>query len=205
VEPERSGRSSLKSVDRNLEAEVLARVKAGDIEAFEYFVRTYQKRLFRFVYTLVRDAQEADGITQDVFVKAYRSLASFKEEASFETWMIRIAINTVRDHERRRRPVISFSEVSREEDEGDGGLPRAIDPTDGTSPEREVLSREIRRRINRALISLSPRQRAVFIMKHFGQKSIPEISKAIGLDEGTIKSHLFRAARKLRELLEDLK
>lgn len=205
MEPERSGRVSLKPVDRNQELEILSLVRSGDVEAFEYFVRTYQKRLFRFVYTLVREPHEADSITQDVFVKAFRSLSTFKGEAAFETWLIRIAINTVRDHERRKRPVISFSEMARDEEDPDGPLPRSIDPTDGTSPEREALSREIRRRINKALISLSPRQRAVFVLKHYGQKSIPEISKAIGLDEGTIKSHLFRAARKLRELLEDLK
>lgn len=205
MEPERSGRPALKPVDRNIEADILSQVKAGDVDAFEYFVRTYQKRIFRFVYTLVRDPHEADGITQDVFVKAFRSAGGFKGESTFETWLIRIAINTVRDHERRRRPVVSFSEISRDEEDSDGPLPRSLDPTDGTSPEKEALSREIRRRVNKALVSLSPRQRAVFVLKHFNQKSIPEISKAIGLDEGTIKSHLFRAARKLRELLEDLK
>ena len=84
-------------------------------------------------------------------------------------------------------------------------LPAAFDPADGTSPERDLLSRDIRRRIAEALVALSPRQRAVFVMKHYEEKSIAEIGEATGLDEGTIKSHLFRAARKLRERLEDLR
>jgi len=192
-------------VERRLDAEALARVKAGETEAFEYFVRTYQKKIFRFVYTLVRDSSDADCITQDVFIKAYRALGDFKADSSFETWVTRIAINTVRDKFRRKRPLVSFGDVRGLEDDDSGEIPRGFDPSDGTSPERDVMSRDIRRRLADALVSLSPRQRAVFVMKHYEEKSIAEIGAATGLDDGTIKSHLFRAARKLRALLEDLR
>ncbi|HEX5855358.1 MAG TPA: sigma-70 family RNA polymerase sigma factor [Thermoanaerobaculia bacterium] len=187
------------------EAEILSRVVAGDVEAFEYFVLTYQRRLTRFVYTLLRDPAAADGVAQDVFVKAFRALPEFKGQSAFETWLTRIAINAVRDHIRRRRPVVSFSELDGGEEDDGPALPAAFDPSDGTSPERDLLSRDIRRRIAEALVALSPRQRAVFVMKHYEEKSIAEIGEATGLDEGTIKSHLFRAARKLRERLEDLR
>jgi RNA polymerase sigma-70 factor (ECF subfamily) len=192
-------------VQREHEAGLMERVRAGDIEAFEYFVRMYQKRIYRLAYTLLRDPAEADGVAQDVFVKAFRALGEFKGEAAFETWLTRIAINTVRDLIRRRKPVVSFSQL-RGDDDGDGpDLPPAFDPADGTSPERDMMSRDIRRRIAAALVDLSPRQRSVFVMKHYEEKSIAEIGLATGLDEGTIKSHLFRAARKLRERLEDLR
>lgn len=187
------------------EGELLDRVRRGDTEAFEYFVITYQKRIYRLAYTLLRDPADADGVAQDVFVKAFRAVGEFKGEAAFETWLTRIAINTVRDLVRRRRPVVSFSQLGGEDDDGPAELPPAFDPGDGTSPERDVMSRDIRRRIADALVSLSPRQRAVFVMKHYEEKSIAEIGLATGLDEGTIKSHLFRAARKLRERLEDLR
>jgi RNA polymerase sigma-70 factor, ECF subfamily len=187
------------------EAEIRARVVAGDVDAFEYFVITYQKRITRFVYTLLRDHADADGLAQDVFVKAFRALPEFKGQSAFETWLTRIAINAVRDHIRRRRPVVSFSELHGDEDDDGPSLPAAFDPADGTSPERDLLSRDIRRRIAEALVALSPRQRAIFVMKHYEEKSIAEIGEATGLDEGTIKSHLFRAARKLRERLEDLR
>jgi RNA polymerase sigma-70 factor, ECF subfamily len=188
-----------------LESKILARVVGGDVDAFEYFVTTYQKKVTRFVYTLLRDPTDADGVAQDVFVKAFRALPEFKGESAFETWLTRIAINAVRDHIRRRKPVISFSELRSDDDEDGPELPAAFDPADGTSPERDLLSRDIRRRIAEALVSLSPRQRAVFVMKHYEEKSIAEIGEVTGLDEGTIKSHLFRAARKLRERLEDLR
>ena len=187
------------------EAEIVARVVAGDVDAFEYFVRTYQKRLTRFVFTLLRDPAEADAAVQDVFVKAFRALPEFKGEAAFETWITRIVINTVRDLIRRRRPVVTFSELRADDDEDGPEIPPALDPADGTSPERDLLAGDVRRRIAEALLVLSPRQRAVFVMKHYEEKSIAEIGDATGLDEGTIKSHLFRAARKLRICLEDLR
>jgi RNA polymerase sigma-70 factor, ECF subfamily len=187
------------------EEEILARVLAGDVDAFEYFVRTYQKRITRFVFTLLRDPADADCVAQDVFVKAFRALADFKGQSAFETWLTRIAINTVRDRIRRRRPVVSFSELRDLDDDDGPELPARLDPADGTSPERDLLSGDIRRRIAEALVTLSPRQRSIFVMKHYEEKSIAEIGDATGLDEGTIKSHLFRAARKLRVCLEDLR
>jgi RNA polymerase sigma-70 factor (ECF subfamily) len=190
---------------RERESGLLERVRRGDIEAFEYFVVAYQKRIYRLAYTLLRDHAEADGVAQDVFVKAFRALGEFKGEAAFETWLTRIAINTVRDLIRRRKPVVSFSQLRGQEDKDGPEIPPAFDPADGTSPERDLMSRDIRRRIADALVDLSPRHRSVFVMKHYEEKSIAEIGLATGLDEGTIKSHLFRAARKLRERLEDLR
>lgn len=187
------------------EADVIARVVAGDVDAFEYFVKTYQKRITRFVFTLLRDPSDADCVTQDVFVKAFRALPEFKGESAFETWLTRIAINTVRDLIRRRRPVVSFSDLRDLDDDDGPEIPPWLDPADGTSPERDLLSGDIRRRIAVALVTLSPRQRSIFVMKHYEEKSIAEIGDATGLDEGTIKSHLFRAARKLRVCLEDLR
>jgi len=190
---------------RDREAEILGRVRAGEPDAFEYFVRTYQRKVFRLVYTLVRNAAEADALTQDVFVKAWRAVADFKGEAAFETWLNRIAVNAVRDSVRRRKPVVSFSDLAAAEDSEGPDLPRAAEPTDGTSPERDARSRQIRRRIGEALEALSPRQKAVFVMKHYEERSIAEIGAVTGLDDGTVKSHLFRAARKLRQKLEDLR
>ncbi|HUM03009.1 MAG TPA: sigma-70 family RNA polymerase sigma factor, partial [Thermoanaerobaculia bacterium] len=187
---------------QEFERSEIAKILAGETDRFEYFVRTYQKRIFRLAYTLLRDPAEADGLTQDVFVKAYRGLADFKGDAAFETWATRIAINAVRDLVRRKKPVVSFGDLRGDGEEDGPELPARFDPADGTSPERDLMAREIRRRIADALVTLSPRQRAVFVMKHYEERSIAEIGAATGLDEGTIKSHLFRAARKLRERLE---
>ena len=190
---------------QEFERSEIARILAGETDRYEYFVRTYQKRIFRLAYTLLRDPAEADGLAQDVFVKAYRGLVDFKGAAAFETWVTRIAINAVRDLVRRRKPMVSFGDLRGDGAEDGPELPARLDPADGTSPERDLMAREIRRRIADALVGLSPRQRAVFVMKHYEERSIAEIGAATGLDEGTIKSHLFRAARKLRARLEDLR
>lgn len=190
---------------RDREREILARVRAGEPEAFEYFVKTYQRKVFRFVFTLVRNAAEADALTQDVFVKAWRAVPDFKGEAAFETWLGRIALNAVRDAARRRKPVVSFADLAAAEDPGGTERPAGVEPVDGSTPEREALSRQIRRRIGEALETLSPRQKAVFVMKHWEERSIAEIGAVVGVDEGTVKSHLFRASRKLRQKLEDLR
>src|SRR5512143_70629 len=122
----------------------IARILAGEIDRFEYFVKTYQKRIYRLAYTLLRDPAEADAVTQEVFVKAYRALADFKAESAFETWLTRIAINAVRDVARRRKPVVLFSELHGAGDDDAAELPASLDPADGTSPERDLMSREIR-------------------------------------------------------------
>lgn len=190
---------------RERERELLERVRSGEPDAFEHFVRTYQRKVFRLVYTLVRNAADADALTQDVFVKAWRAVPDFKGEAAFETWLNRIAVNAVRDAARRRRPVVSFTDLADADETGGTHLPAAIEPVDATTPEREARSRQIRRRIGEALEALSPRQKAIFVMKHYEDRTVAEIGAAIGVDDGTVKSHLFRAARKLRQKLEDLR
>ena len=126
---------------RERESELLGRVRAGEPEAFEYFVRTYQRKVFRLVYTLVRNAGEADALTQDVFVKAWRAVPEFKGEASFETWLNRIAVNAVRDSARRRKPVVAFADLAAAEETGGSDLPRSVEPTDGASGQGFVPSR----------------------------------------------------------------
>lgn len=190
---------------RERERELLERVRGGEPDAFEHFVRTYQRKVFRLVYTLVRNAADADALTQDVFVKAWRAVPDFKGDAAFETWLNRIAVNAVRDAARRRRPVVSFTDLADADETGSSRLPPAIEPVDATTPEREARSRQIRRRIGEALEALSPRQKAIFVMKHYEDRTVAEIGAAIGVDDGTVKSHLFRAARKLRQKLEDLR
>jgi RNA polymerase sigma-70 factor (ECF subfamily) len=128
-------------------------------------------------------------------------LNDFREGSTFETWLTRICINWCKDRLKRRRLVLYFHQAPAEQEEESG--PREIATHPDPSPERRALSREIRERLSLAMESLSPRQRSVFVLKHFEELSIPEIADLTGLDAGTIKSHLFRAAQKIRERLAD--
>jgi RNA polymerase sigma-70 factor (ECF subfamily) len=187
------------------EARLIREVKAGQVEAFDYFVRRYQPRITRLAYRLLRDAGEADCAAQESFLRAYQNLKDFREGSTFETWLTRICINWCKDRLKRRRLVFYFHQAPAartESDEEEPG-PRDTHASDDPSPERRAFSREIRRRLHEALEALSPRQRTVFVLKHFEELSIPEIADLTGLDSGTVKSHLFRAAHKLRERLGD--
>jgi len=183
------------------EARLIAEVRAGNTEAFEYFVRQYQPKVTRIAYRLLKDLGEADCAAQESFLRAWQSLSEFREGSTFETWLTRICINWCKDRLKRRRVVLYFHQApAGPEDEG----PRDASPHPGPSPERQARSREIRDRLRDAIESLSPRQKTVFTLKHFEELSIPEIAALMGLDSGTVKSHLFRAAQKIRERLREL-
>jgi len=184
------------------EARLIREIRAGQTELFEHFVRRYQKKITRVAYRFLRDAGEADCAAQESFLRAYQSLDAFREGSTFETWLTRICINWCKDRLKRRRLVLFFHQApAREDEDGDGPADLAV--SEDPSPERRAAGREIRERLGVAMESLSPRQRAIFAMKHFEEMSIPDIADVTGLDSGTIKSHLFRAAQKIRERLAD--
>jgi len=188
------------------EALLIREVRSGNADAFEYFVRRYQPRITRVAYRLLRDMGEADCAAQESLLRAYQNLGEFREGSTFETWLTRICINWCKDRLKRRRLVFYFHQApgEREEEDEEAG-PRSTVAADDPSPERRAISREIRERLRRAMEVLSPRQRTVFVLKHFEELSIPEIADLTGLDSGTVKSHLFRAANKIRERLGDFR
>jgi len=184
---------------------LIAEVRAGKTESFEYFVRQYQRKITRIAYRLLRDAGEADCAAQESFLRAYRNLHNFREGSTFETWLTRICINWCKDRLKRRRLVVYLHQApapGRDETGPHEIASRASHPD--PSPERRAASREIRERLRAAIDALSPRQRCVFVLKHYEELSLPEIAHLTGLDIGTVKSHLFRAAHKVRERLRDL-
>jgi RNA polymerase sigma-70 factor, ECF subfamily len=184
------------------ETRLIREVKAGNVESFDYFVHRYQRRITRLAFRLLRDSGEADCAAQESFLRAYQNLKDFREGSTFETWLTRICINWCKDRLKRRRLVLYFHQAPASDDSGAETGPRSP-ATDDPSPERRAVSREIRERLRLAMESLSPRQKSVFVLKHFEELSIPEIAGLTGLDSGTVKSHLFRAAHKIRERLSD--
>jgi RNA polymerase sigma-70 factor (ECF subfamily) len=184
------------------EARLIEEVRSGNTEAFDYFVRKYQPRITRVAFRMLRDTGEADCAAQESFLRAFVNIREFREGSTFETWLTRICINWCKDRLKRRRLVLYFHQAPRDDEDDEAG-PRDATPHAGPSPERRALSREIRERLSEAMTALSPRQRTIFLLKHFEELSIPEIAEVMSLDIGTIKSHLFRAAHKMRERLAE--
>ncbi|MDQ5858894.1 MAG: sigma-70 family RNA polymerase sigma factor [Acidobacteriota bacterium] len=185
------------------EARLIEEIRAGNTEGFEYFVRQYQRKITRVAYRLLRDMGEADCAAQESFLRAWQNLNDFREGSTFETWLTRICINWCKDRLKRRRIVLYFHQSA--DDGGEESGPRDTAPHSDPSPERRTHSREIRERLREAIETLSPRQKTVFTLKHFEELSIPEIAGLTGLDSGTVKSHLFRAAHKIRARLSDFR
>jgi RNA polymerase sigma-70 factor (ECF subfamily) len=171
-------------------------------ERYADLVARHQRRASRIAFHYLRDGAEADEAVQDAFVKAYSHLASFREELPFEVWFTRILINgcldRIKARTRRERWLVSAPEPS----------PGQADFTDrvaglGPSPEDQVLARERRQKLADALARLPERQRSVFMLSHYEGCTSREVSALTGLNESTVRVHLFRAIRRLRTLLTD--
>lgn len=170
-------------------------------ERFTEIIGRHQRRAARIAFHYLRDAADADEAVQDAFVKAYMHLSTFREELPFEIWFTRILINGCLDRlkARRRRerwlapPVTDAYGVERE--------PAEYLPSRAPSPEDKVLLNERRRQLSGALARLPERQRLIFMLSHYEGRSSREVSAMTGLNESTVRVHLFRAIRRLRALL----
>ena len=170
-------------------------------ERYAELVGRHQRRASRIAFHYVRDAAEADEAVQDAFVKVFSHITSYREAWPFEVWFTRILINGCLDRikARKRRdkwlapPTIDAMGVERN--------PAEFLPSRGPSPEEQVLRQERRRQLHEALRQLPDRQRLVFVLSQFEGRSSREVSTLTGLNESTVRVHLFRAIRRLRGLL----
>jgi RNA polymerase sigma-70 factor (ECF subfamily) len=192
------------SDDTRLAVEIRELIARGETEeARELFgglVSAHQRRALRIAYQYLRDAAEADEAVQDAFVKVFGHIDSYRETWPFEVWFTRILINGCLDRRkaraRRGRWFAAASEATLM-DEARYASTRARD----ADPETRLLARERRERLAAAIGRLEGRQRTVFTLCHFGDRTPREVSIITGLNESTVRVHLFRAARKLRGLL----
>lgn len=188
------------------DAELIRTAQQGDQAAFEELVRQYDQPVLRLALHLTGSEQEAKDIYQEAFLKVYRNLGNFRFECSFYTWIYRIVSNLCMDHLRRKqvRKEDSSRRVSADGEEFDL-LDQVADERAGASPERDLMQRELGKRIALALTKLSPRERMVFEMKHYQGLKLRTIGEALNTTEETAKNTLFRATQKLRKALADLK
>jgi RNA polymerase sigma-70 factor (ECF subfamily) len=150
---------------------------------------------------LLRDPEEADNLTQECFLRAYQSRSSFRGESSLETWLLRIAANLARDHSRNRRSGFWKRLLGLDGDESAAHNLASED----ASPEQLLLAREDVRAVWDVANQLSQQQRAVFLLRFVEEMELSEIASALGLQVGSVKTHLFRAVQKVRGKLRDLR
>ncbi|MGO8787488.1 MAG: RNA polymerase sigma factor [Terriglobia bacterium] len=171
-------------------------------EEFDHIVRSHQRRVFRVLFSLVRDRDLADNLTQDCFLHAYEKRATFRGEASVETWLLRIAVNLARDHARNRR-LAFWRNILQPAPRPDAGDTEFDLPDPGPSAEQALLAREQLAVAESVLKRISPQQRLAFSLRFFEEMTLEEIAKAMQLEVGTVKSHLFRAVSAVRNELKE--
>jgi RNA polymerase sigma-70 factor (ECF subfamily) len=167
-----------------------------EIEDFDAVVRLYWPRIFRFALASLRDRDAAESLAQDCFLKAYRARQGFRGEASLSTWLMKIAVNLIRDSIRSRR--LRFWNRTRGA-APDFDLASQSLADRGSSPERALLAKERVAAVWSAVETLSQRQRTVFLLRFVEDLDLLEIAAVTGLREGTVKVHLFRALEAVRK------
>ena len=194
--------SALVGAEATSDAEVMLRVKAGDQPAFDYLVQKYRRPLVSFMYRMARNAAVAEDLAQEVFLRVYRSRASYEASAKFTTWHYRIATNLAVNHARDTRH--ERPEVTVSLDEPDEATGMTMDLADGEmTAEQAMVRRERLTGIRRKIEALPERQRLAVVMHKYQQMDYRQIAEALELSESATKSLLFRAYETLREQLKE--
>jgi RNA polymerase sigma-70 factor (ECF subfamily) len=198
------GASSMtEAVPVNPDVELVARTQAGDARAFDELVVKYSPRLYGLVYNMTANHEDANDLLQDVFAKAFRSISGFRGKSSFYTWIHSIAVNMTINFlkKRGRRFQMSLDDV----DLNIQNDKEFIELTASPSPVREADLGELQQKLNEAMLKLSPEHRAVVTMFDIQGMPHAEISKILGVSEGTIRSRLFYAHRQLQAHLDEFR
>ncbi len=188
------------SVQNTDDLAVITRFKNGEKQAFEEIVLKYQRRIFNLCMHMLANKQDAEDAAQEVFLKAYQALPRFRPDASLYTWLYRIAVNTCID--RKKIPILeSLFGRSKEGEEVLLHDRASEDP----SPEALYESRQIDRAFHAGLRTLSPKLRAIIILKEIEELSYEEIAEALEISMGTVKSRIARAREVLKIFLQDFR
>jgi len=182
------------------DAELVELACAGQTQAFEALVCRHQDSIYNAAYYLVGNHQDAQDIAQDVFVKAYGSLAKFRRRSSFGTWLFGIMLNTVRSFWRKRSHTDGVVRLGGSLADEEEGYPEVESGHDG--PLENSLRSETVQRVRSAVGQLEQELREILVLREMEGLSYEDISELLGLPLGTVKSRLFRARYALKEQLE---
>ena len=177
------------------DTDLISRAAGGDPSAFQALVERHRSMVYRVAYQFAGNHHDAEDIAQEVFIKVYRSLDRFRQDAQLTSWMYRIVMNACIDHRRRQRPAIAapFGEEAEQ---------RMLNtPEDTPGPEDRAYAGELGQVLESEIGRLPNGQRVVFVMRHHQGMKLCEIADALGLAEGTVKRQLHAAVHRLRQAL----
>jgi len=189
-----------RDMDKVQERILLEQIRSGDEAGFEILVKQHADRVTGLAWRLLGHRQEAEDIAQEAFLRLHRALPEFRGDSRVSTWLYRTVTRLAIDFMRRERLKRRLFFSRRDEDDFDP-VDLASDPRD--NPERDLNGKQAVRRLRQALGRLSPRQRAIFTLRHYEGMSLREIAELLDIEEGTVKTHLHRAVTALRSELTE--
>ena len=185
---------------KELDLERVKAAQAGDRAAFDELVERHKDIVYAVAYRFARDPDLALDLSQDVFIRAYRGIKSFRGKSSFSTWLYRIAMNTCIDYTRKRSRSVDAQTVPEEVAEYAGS--EAVETGGARGPDDQVLSGELGEQIQKAIDALPPYHKSVFVLYEIEGLSYKDIAAIVGCSIGTVMSRLHYARKKLRMMLE---
>ena len=184
---------------RQEEQEIIQKVLSGDTEAFEALVLEHQNKVYSLALRMVGNEEDARDMAQDAFIRAFNSLEGFSGDSKFSVWLYRLTSNICIDFLRSRAKKRTVSMTWSDEEGEDAGELEI--PDERYSPEAQFERTNVRDSVRRGLDSLSPQYRQILVLREINGLTYEEIGKVLGIEEGTVKSRIFRARKKLCDFL----
>lgn len=189
--------------DREIDQQLVERAQRGDKRAFDLLVIKYQRKLARLLSQFIRDSAEVEDVTQETFVKAYRSLSSFRGESAFYTWLYRIGINAAKNflvaQKRRASATTNGFDIEDAENFEEGTQLRELN-----TPESELMSRQIAQTVHQTLEVLPEELRTAITLREIEGLSYEEIANIMNCPTGTVRSRIFRAREAISDKLKSV-
>lgn len=182
--------------EADADLEIVKRVQAGDVAAFDQLIRKYRERLFGVVYNLTSNREDTADLVQDAFIKAFQSINRFQGQSSFFTWLYKIAVNTTLSHLRKNKLRAFFSLEKVQEDGGTAEILNQL--TDTSGADRDAYLKELQEKLNEAMQKLSIKHRTVITLFEIDGLSHAEIAEVMDCSEGTVRSRLHYAKQFLQ-------
>jgi RNA polymerase sigma-70 factor (ECF subfamily) len=184
------------------EDKLIERAQEGDQEAFCLLARSYQRRIYALALHYTRDPHEAEDLSQEVWLKAYRAIGGFRGEAGFYTWLRRITVNTFLNHQREMKTMYNSGKRAFRLGELVSLDELGLTPAEPRQePEERLQQQMMVEKVMEGLSELTAQQRLIFLLKHREGMTYDEIARACAVSTGTVKKALFRAINRLREYL----
>jgi RNA polymerase sigma-70 factor (ECF subfamily) len=189
--------------DREIDQQLVERAQRGDKRAFDLLVVKYQRKLARLLSHFIHDAAEVEDVTQETFIKAYRSLSSFRGDSAFYTWLYRIGINAAKNflvaQKRRASTTTNGFDIEVAENFEEGSQLRELN-----TPENELMSKQIAQTVHQALQALPEELRSAITLREIEGLSYEEIASIMGCPTGTVRSRIFRAREAIADKLQSV-